>query len=232
MKIIGHRGAAGYELENTLAGIQEAKKLGVYAIEFDVRKTKDHQIVLAHDADLLRVAGDRRKLKDLTVEQLQKIPLLDGAHMPTLAEALEVAGRKRVIIEIKEKGSAQLIVNIVKQFPRANAMVVSHKLSELVRVKELSGGKIPAYGSETTKPFDIIRQVKRRKLDGVSLNYWLLNPATYILCKRNNLPLMVWTVNHRFQVWFLSRLYPDIAICTDYPARFMKHRRRYHVNHT
>lgn len=232
MKIIGHRGAAGYELENTLSGIQEAKKLGVYAIEFDVRKTKDHHIVLCHDADLMRVAGNSSKLKDLTLKELQKIPLLDGSHMPSLEEALEVAGRKRVIIEIKERGTAKLIVDIVKKFPYANAMVVSHKLSELVKVSELSDGKISAYGSETTKPFDIIREVKRRKLDGVSLNYWMLNPATYLMCKRNNLPLMVWTVNHRFQVWFLSRLYPDIAICTDYPARFMKHRKRYHVNHT
>ena len=57
MKIIGHRGAAGLALENTLPGIELARLLGVDAIEIDVRKTKDNQLILCHDADLKRVAG-------------------------------------------------------------------------------------------------------------------------------------------------------------------------------
>ncbi|MGZ6005431.1 MAG: glycerophosphodiester phosphodiesterase, partial [Candidatus Saccharimonadales bacterium] len=49
MKIMGHRGAAGLELENSAAGIEKAIELGVDFIEIDVRKTHDNQLILCHD---------------------------------------------------------------------------------------------------------------------------------------------------------------------------------------
>ena len=49
MKIIAHRGAAGLALENTLESIKAALKLPVYAIEIDVRRTADGELILLHD---------------------------------------------------------------------------------------------------------------------------------------------------------------------------------------
>lgn len=221
MKIIGHRGAAGSELENTLASMEAAKKMGVYAIEFDIRKTKDNHLIVCHDPDLRRVAGDSRRTESLTLKEIQKIPLLTGASVPTLEEALEVMDRTRCLIEIKEAGCGQLLLDVLAKFPNARVSVVSLKLNELAALRSLSKQKIALYGSEITKPFDIIRFAKRLHLDGVSLNYWLLNPITYWLCKRAGLDLMVWTVNRPFHARFLSKLYPDIAIITDYPERFV-----------
>ncbi len=225
MKIIGHRGAAGSELENTLASIEAAQKMGVYAIEFDIRKTKDDHLIICHDPDLRRVSGDSRRTETLTLQEIQKIPLLTGAHVPTLVEALEVLDSTRCLIEIKERGCVPLLLDVLKKFPRARVSIVSGKLDELAAFKSLSGRNYPLYGSEITKPFDIIHAAKRLGLDGVSLNYWLLNPVTYWLCKRAKLDILVWTVNQPFQARFLSTLYPDITIITDYPELFVKRRK-------
>lgn len=225
MKIIGHRGAAGTELENTLASLQMAIDMGVYAVELDVRKTQDNHLVVCHDSDLARIAKDKRKVNELTLKQIQRIPLLSGANVPTLAEALEVIGRKPVYIELKESGTSQLLLATIAQFPQARFRIASFKLKELATLRALAP-KITLYGLERTKPIDIIHLAKQLHLDGVGLNYWLLNPLTYYLCKRAKLSIYVYTVNNPFQAAFLSKLYPNIAICTDYPARFVKKRRQ------
>ncbi|MEM2911831.1 MAG: glycerophosphodiester phosphodiesterase, partial [Candidatus Bathyarchaeia archaeon] len=52
MLLIGHRGAKAYEPENTLRSFQKALEMGANAVELDVRKTKDDQLVVIHDADV------------------------------------------------------------------------------------------------------------------------------------------------------------------------------------
>lgn len=48
----GHRGARGLYPENTIHGMYKALDLGVTTLEMDAHITKDHQVVLAHDAYL------------------------------------------------------------------------------------------------------------------------------------------------------------------------------------
>jgi glycerophosphoryl diester phosphodiesterase len=54
---IGHRGAKTYAPENTLASFKKAIEIGVDTIESDVRKTKDNQLVVIHDADVKVFSG-------------------------------------------------------------------------------------------------------------------------------------------------------------------------------
>lgn len=226
MHIIGHRGAAGLELENTMASIEAALKYRVEAVEIDVRKTKDNQLVLCHDADLLRVADDDRRVRHLTLRQIQKIPLLTGAVMPTLHEALELIGKKPVVIEIKESGCVELLVEVLKYFPEAKVSVASFKHAELAKLSQLQAG-IKVYGLERTKPFDIIHNAKRLGLSGVGLNYWLLNPLTYWLCRRAKLDIYIYTLDNAVLARAISTLYPTVSICTNFPNRFVKKAYKY-----
>lgn len=225
MKIIGHRGAAGTELENTIASLQTAVDIGVYAIELDVRLTMDNRLVVCHDADLMRIAHNKSRISELNLEDLQKIELISGSFVPTLEQALEVIGSTPLIVELKDTDCSMPLLDIISKFPKPNIEVASFKLSELSKLRQLSPS-LKLHALERTKPFDIIHYAKQLHLDGVGLNYWLLNPLTYWLCKRANLSIYVYTVNHWFQAAFLSKLYPDIAICTDYPERFVSHRRK------
>lgn len=45
--VIGHRGAAGLAVENTIVAIRKALELGVKIVEVDVRLTSDRKIVVS-----------------------------------------------------------------------------------------------------------------------------------------------------------------------------------------
>lgn len=61
--VVGHRGAARFAAENTIASFQKAIELGADAIEADICVTRDRRFVVWHDADpndavsLVRQAG-------------------------------------------------------------------------------------------------------------------------------------------------------------------------------
>lgn len=74
-----------------------------YVIEFDVHLTKDKKIVVFHDMDLDRMTKEKGPIKELTLEELQKIKLLDTNYrIPSLDEVLElIDGKVPILIEIK-----------------------------------------------------------------------------------------------------------------------------------
>lgn len=72
--------------ENSLAAFAAACEAG-YGIELDIQMTMDGQVVVVHDADLMRVAGDPRRVADLTYEELTRIPLFPAPSRPGCALA-------------------------------------------------------------------------------------------------------------------------------------------------
>lgn len=78
--------------ENSLAAFAAACEAG-YGIELDVQLTLDGQVVVVHDADLLRVAGDPRRIEDLTYDELARIPLFPNGESGDLNRT--VAGCRR-----------------------------------------------------------------------------------------------------------------------------------------
>lgn len=223
MKIIGHRGAAGLALENTLPSIELARLLGVDAIEFDVRKTKDDHLVLSHDADLSRISDSHARIRSLTLKELRTITLNDGqSQVPTLNEALRACGKVPVIIELKESECLDQLLDTLDRFPEANITVASFKHQEMAKLKQLRPG-LKVYLAEKTRPIEIIQLARDVKADGVDLNFWLLNPLTYLMARRFNLEIMVFTVNSRILARFINLLYPSALICTNHPEWFIKH---------
>ena len=68
---IGHRGARAYAPENTLTSFKKAIEIGVDAVELDVRRTKDNQLVVIHDADIKRTTNGEGLVSELTLAQIK-----------------------------------------------------------------------------------------------------------------------------------------------------------------
>lgn len=142
--ILGHRGlgatmkndaaaeaarrAAGRAVENTLRAVKQALDGGADGFEIDIVLSKDGVPMVIHDEELNlhlqgadRKARDRGRVKDLTREQLQALPLADGNHpldrIPTLAEVLALTARysppRLINIELKGEGAAAKTVALV-----------------------------------------------------------------------------------------------------------------------
>ena len=64
IKVLGHRGCAGLEPENTIRAFKKAVNLKVDLIEFDVRMTKDKELVVIHDEKVDRETNGKGYVKD------------------------------------------------------------------------------------------------------------------------------------------------------------------------
>ena len=93
---IGHRGAGAYVPENTLASFKKALEIGVNAVELDVRKTKDGQLVVIHDADVKRTTDGEGLVCELTLDQIKGLSS-NGEKVPTLEETLDFLDKKMLL---------------------------------------------------------------------------------------------------------------------------------------
>lgn len=80
-KVIGHRGAAAYAPENTLASFREARHRGATWVEIDVKLTRDGVPIVMHDDSLKRTTGIDRLVAATPRAQLPK-------DVPTFEEAI------------------------------------------------------------------------------------------------------------------------------------------------
>lgn len=104
-RLIAHRGLYNNEKgipENSLAAFVLAAKNG-YAIEFDIRLTKDGEVVVLHDSSLKRMCGIDKKVYELTLKELKEYNLLStNEKIPTLSEMLETVGESTLLfVEVK-----------------------------------------------------------------------------------------------------------------------------------
>jgi hypothetical protein len=93
--VIAHRGDTKAGLENTLPAIESAIRLGVDGVEVDLQLTRDGQVVLFHDDDLRRLAGQEGMIGDLTLVECRSLRLANGSGVPTLEELLDLASISR-----------------------------------------------------------------------------------------------------------------------------------------
>lgn len=110
-------------VENTLEAF-EAACVGGYGMELDVQMTGDGQLVVFHDDDLSRMAGDPRRVDACTLNELRAIQLMDvpGARIPTLQAVLStVRGRGPLLVELKNgrhnRALCQGVMALLRDYP-------------------------------------------------------------------------------------------------------------------
>lgn len=101
-KIIAHRCGGSLALENSIAGLEAAKRSGCRAVEFDVMLTADSVPILMHDETLDRTTQCRGEVASLTLAQIRA----GDARVPTLAEAVGACARLGLWANIELKPSA------------------------------------------------------------------------------------------------------------------------------
>ena len=100
--IIAHRGASGYEYENSRAAFRRAVMLDADGVELDVHATRDGVIVVHHDADVPGFGP----IALLSAAEVGRVRLPNGEPLPLLDEVLALVGQLDVWVEIKHLPAA------------------------------------------------------------------------------------------------------------------------------
>ncbi len=238
-EIIAHQGASGDAPENTLGAIELAWKQGADGVKINVRLTKDNVIVVFHDPDTKRIGKTDKEVKNQTYAELL---LLDvgkwkgkkwkGERIPRLQDVINaIPDNKKIIVEVNP-GSDKIISLIRKVLERTYAkpeMIAfeSPNYKFCAKLKKtfpkyrvyLSLGGHPTFRAN---PKAIIKKLKAANLNGVDINYTVVNKLLVDGLHKQNMKVIAHTVN---DPW-LMRLLKDVgthAIVTDHPGLMKKY---------
>lgn len=113
-KIICHRGSCLTAPENTMASLEGAIALGAYAVEFDIRTSRDGVLYVIHDETVERTTDGTGRFGDLTSHEIDRLdagswfaPAFAGEPVPRLEPFLDAcSGRIATYAEIKDADPA------------------------------------------------------------------------------------------------------------------------------
>jgi len=192
---IGHRGARAYEPENTLRSFKKALEIAVDAVELDVRKTKDNQLVVIHDADVKKTTNGKGLVSELTLKQIKEFSTEKGEKIPTLKEALDFLDKKvKILIELKEEGVEEKVLSAVRENGlQKNVIIVSFIEGALRKVRELD--KEVETGLIYAKHKNPVKSALDLKAGYLLPLYRFTHTANVQKAHENGLKVIVWTVN-------------------------------------
>jgi glycerophosphoryl diester phosphodiesterase len=95
--VIAHRGASGYEYENSRAAFRRAVMLDADGVELDIHATRDGGIVVHHDPDIPGLGP----IAQLSLAEARQVRIRNGEQLPLLTEILELVGDRDVWVEVK-----------------------------------------------------------------------------------------------------------------------------------
>ena len=138
MNIYAHRGLFDNKniVENTISAFKKAL-LNNLNIELDIRVTKDKKIVVFHDANIKRLTGIDRLVKDMRYEELNDISLLNTTDkIPIFEDVLHlVRGRVTLLIELKENFSSNTLKELNKLLLDYNGKVLLQSFNPILARK-------------------------------------------------------------------------------------------------
>ena len=103
--IVGHRGARNLWPENSLAGFEKTRDLGVDGVEFDIHLSRDGEMVVIHDPSLERTTEGKGPVANKMATELAATRLRDGNDegVPTLNAVLDVYAGTAIELHIEIK---------------------------------------------------------------------------------------------------------------------------------
>jgi len=201
--ITAHRGASAVAPENSMAAFRAAMEAGATYAELDVQRTRDGAVVVVHDGDLLRLAGDPRKVGAMTAAEIGALdigarhrPPFPGEHPPTLEQVIDlVRGRMKLNVELKynvpDPGLAAAVVEVLRRADFLDeAVITSLDYASLGQVRRLE--PVLPTGHIVTAS---VGNVLKSEADFLSLNSAKASARLVRQAQRAGKQVHVWTVN-------------------------------------
>lgn len=215
---IGHRGAAGHELENSIASFNYAKKMKIKAIELDVQLTKDGVPIIMHDKLLDRTTNSTGFVREYTHEDLKQNMLLkNGEKIPTLEEILDIFKDTNTTcyIEIIDEEAIKTVVDLIKTKQMVPHTVISsfiHSVAQDVKQQFPEFRTMILYEGSPINPVQLARDANA---DEVGLGFESINTKVVSALIHAQIPVYAWTVNDKREIEIAKNMGLS-GIFTDY----------------
>lgn len=214
-QLIGHRGIAALAPENTMASFRLAATQNVSWIEFDVRLTKDLELVIFHDDTLERTTNGSGYVYEHNLKDLLSLDAGSWFAPHFKEEKIPVFGE--VLTELINLG---LQCNIEMKFPplpsQEHVETLAQKLLTIIEQKWPSAYPLPLISSfewsaleyvrrkmphlpigfltEQCSP-NLIEEVAKNRNAALHCEYLSLTPELLTMAHRLGVPILAYTVN-------------------------------------
>lgn len=200
--VFAHRGASGYELENTISAFNKAIELNAQAVELDVFKCASGEIVVYHDESLARLSSTEDSIEQLTISEIKKIQLDGGEKIPTLDEVLSLfmGTEIRINIELKGANTAQGVHELIEkqgfneELIRKRFVISSFNWDELKRMRSLNEG-VPIAVLTDADPVEAIAFAKEVQAIAINPNAADVSFSAVDQIHKAGYKVYPWTVN-------------------------------------
>ncbi|MGH7915633.1 MAG: glycerophosphodiester phosphodiesterase [Candidatus Binataceae bacterium] len=208
---IAHRGASALYPENTLRAFIAAAGLGADMCEFDVRMTRDGEVVVIHDATVNRTTDGRGRVAAMSAATIRRLDAgvrfgaeFHGERIPTLAEVAEVSGglcegrfgrRLGMDVELKARGLEARVCGILRGCGAIeSAIVSSFDWDQLKIVATHEPGLRLALLSEKA-PAVLLQAATAMHAFAIAPRFDIADAALCAEAHRGGLAVYVWTVD-------------------------------------
>ncbi len=224
--VVAHRGVATGAAENTIDAFTNAIAVGADMIEFDVRRTRDGELIAFHDAQV-----SDRPVGGLTREEIESAK---GVRPPLLGEVLKAcAGRIRLDVELKEDGYVADVMAAIRAAVDVEQVVVTSFLPAVVaQAKDALPAVKTGLLVGTDAPLRHVRThyrqvfpiaaARRARADYLAPHYKLADFGVIGRAAAASLPCLLWTVNEDADIRRFAADPRVAAIITDESARALR----------
>lgn len=218
---IAHRGASGYEFENSMSAFQKAIELKVDMIETDVQQSRDGKFFIFHDHSFDRCTNSKGFICDFTSEEIiQNVRLNNGESIPTLKEFCSFLKNNNTIglFELKNDHTAQTVCDIIKNILDLDKFIIGSFFHEQILQLKNDNPTIQTCIMLASFPINFSQYIREVKVDYVAAGLEIIAQAMVDVIKNAGAKTFVWTVNDLQDIEQMKKLEAD-GIISNYLDR-------------
>lgn len=231
--VVGHRGSSKVAPENTISAARLAWDQGAHAVEVDVHLSSDNQIVVIHDKGTKRTTGVDYEVSKTPYHTLQgldagswKNKKYKDEKIPVLNDIVDIIPEgKYLVVEIKsDKKIVPIIQKGFQHHEKVNQLIfIAFDYETICDAKLAFPDNKSLWLSSSFKKdaMPILQKVKKDKLDGVDLNYRMIDPKLMEIAEGLGLEVHTWTVNDLNKALELKKMGVK-SITTDIPDHVLE----------
>jgi len=218
--IYAHRGSSFDHPENTRAAFMAAITDGADGFECDLRLTKDGQVIIWHDSNMLRMANHKAVVAQTEYQELKEI----YPNLMLLTELLEIAKEHKRALALETKHPVPTgnevenrILEIIKPYKELDIALLSFSWLAIEKVAKTEFDlETVALVSPLNAP--IMNRFSSAKSFAPGIQEVRNRPEIVAKYKSEGKRVFVWTVNEVSDLKLCAKLGVDVVI-TDLPAR-------------